>query len=573
MMITLVLSSNTKRMLKNNVLVRKLVGIETAGSVNVLFTDKTGTLTEGKLKAIGFMCNDTFYEKIGDIQNHKLNELVSLSLFYNNESEYEDSAIIGGNSTDKAIMEFVGPLEKKYKVLNKINFDSKIKYSSVSLDYNDKLFFIKGAYETLIKKSRFYYDEDGSKNLLKNANKLIKKMDNEAKKGVRILAACISESNKMEDLSLVGFIFLKDKIRKDVKKGLTLVESAHIDVIMITGDSKETAIGVANELGLIKEKDIILTSEELNKLSDEKIKEIIPDLRVVARSLPQDKNKLVSLSQELGLVVGMTGDGVNDAPALKKSDVGFAMGSGTEVAKEVSDIIILDDNFLSISSAILFGRTVFKSIRKFVIFQLTINFCAVFLSIVGPYFGILTPITVVQMLWVNMVMDTLAALAFSFEAPLVEYMHEVPKKKEENIMNKYMINQIIWDGLYCSFLCILFLKLPIINNLFRIGSNHKYLMTAFFGLFIFLAIFNLFNARTHRINIFANILKNKMFLIIIFFVALTQIILIYFGGEIFRTTGLTFIEFQIMITLAFTVIPLDILRKIILKLRRIKTGV
>ena len=194
-----------------------------------------------------------------------------------------------------------------------------------------------------------------------------------------------------------------------------------------------------------------------------------------------------------------------------------------------------------------------------------------FISIIGPYFGILSPITVVQMLWVNMVMDTLAALAFSYEPPLIEYMEELPKKKDEPIINKHMYIQIIFDSIYCTTLCLLFLKSPLITNLFRIGSNNKYLMTAFFGLFIFLAIFNLFNARTSRINILANILKNKVFIFIILLISIVQIILIYFGGEIFRTTGLTFIEFNIVIFLSFTVIPFDILRKIILKLKGIKT--
>lgn len=574
MMITLVLSSNMKRMLKNNVLVRKLVGIETAGSLNILFTDKTGTLTEGKLKAVGFRTYDgNYYDKIKNINSFKLKELVTLSLLYNNESEYVDGSIIGGNSTDKAVLEYLDNYEKKYNIIDKKNFDSKVKYSSVTIDYNKETTFFKGAYEILLKKCNYYLDADGNKKLLKNIEALIESINSEAKKGVRILSICTSETNNINSLTLIGFVYLKDKVRKEAIKGIELVNSAGIKTVMITGDSKETAISVANELNMLDDTSVVLTSKELNNLSDENLKSILPNLKIVARSLPQDKSRLVTISQELGLITGMTGDGVNDAPALKKSDVGFAMGSGTEVAKEVSDIIILDDNFLSISSAILFGRTVFKSIRKFIIFQLTINFCAVFLSIIGPYIGVLAPITVVQMLWVNMVMDTLAALAFSFEAPLVEYMKELPKKKNEPIMNKYMINQILWDGVYCSILCILFLKLKFINNLFRIGSNDKYLMTAFFGLFIFLAIFNLFNSRTHRINIFANIIRNKMFLIIIGVIATVQIVLIYFGGEIFRTTGLTFLEFQIMIFLAFTVIPMDMFRKIMLKTKKNKAGV
>ena len=243
---------------------------------------------------------------------------------------------------------------------------------------------------------------------------------------------------------------------------------------MITGDNKLTAISIAKEIGLLtKEDDIVLTSEELNKMNDIEVKKIIPKLKVVARSLPEDKKRLVILSQELGLVTGMTGDGINDAPALKRADVGFAMGSGTEVSKETSDIIILDNNFISIVKTILFGRTIFKSIRKFIIFQLTVNLTAVSLSVIGPFFGIIAPVTVIQMLWINMVMDTLAGVAYSYEPPLDSYMLEPPKKKDEKIMNKYMINEILITGSYMSILCMVFLKNKFIHSLYRVGENDK----------------------------------------------------------------------------------------------------
>ena len=291
----------------------------------------------------------------------------------------------------------------------------------------------------------------------------------------------------------------------------------------------------------------------------------------MARSLPKDKSRLVNIAQKSGLVVGMTGDGVNDAPALKKADVGFSMGSGTEVAKEASDIVILDDNFLSISKAVLFGRTIFKSIRKFVIVQLTINMCAISLSIICPFIGIDTPITVIQMLWVNMIMDTLAGLAFAFEPPLPEYMQEPPKRKDESIINKYMISEIVFTGIYSALLCILFLKLPYINKMY--GNNSAHLMTAFFGLFIFIDIFNSFNARTERINIFANLIKNKIFILIMIFIIVVQIFLIYKGGTIFRTSGLSKSEFLVMISLALTVIPIDWVRKFAIRRVKIEKGV
>ena len=341
---------------------------------------------------------------------------------------------------------------------------------------------------------------------------------------------------------------------------------------MLTGDNKDTAYAIGKELDLVKDDDIVITSEELNNMSDEEIINILPKLRIVARSLPQDKSKLVKLSREKGYIVGMTGDGVNDAPALKHADVGFSMGSGTEIAKEASDIVILDDNFLSISNAILYGRTIFKSIRKFIILQLTANFCALSLSIIGPFIGVNTPVTVIQMLWINMVMDTLSGLAFSFEPALLEYMSEPPKKKNEPIINKYMINEIAFTGIYSSILCILFLKLPIFRTFYRMGTE-RYFMTAFFGLLIFIDVFNAFNARTHRLNLLSNLRKNKVFIVIIALIVIIQLIMIYYGGSVFRTSGLTIKELLITILLAFTVIPVDNFRKILLRLKGIKGGV
>ena len=244
------------------------------------------------------------------------------------------------------------------------------------------------------------------------------------------------------------------------------------------------------------------------------------------------------------------------------------MGSGTEVAKEASDIVILDDNFYSITNAILYGRTIFKSIRKFIICQLTINLCSLLVSIIGPFIGIPVPITVIQMLWINMIMDTLSGFAFSYEPALSEYMKELPKKKSEHIVNKYMLNQIIVTGLFSAILCIFFLKSKITNYIF--GDD---LLTAFFGLIIFISIFNSFSARTHRLNILANIMKNKVFIGVILFVSFMQIYLIYYGGELFRTSGLTVREFIVMFLISLLVIPVDFIRKVILKRSNIELGV
>lgn len=581
MMITLVLSSNMKRMLKNNVLVRKLMGIETAGSINILFTDKTGTLTKGKLETIGFMSGSLKeYSNEFELTNYpKLQELLRTSILYNTSSTYNDkNEIIGGNITDKAILAFIKSNHNlTYKKLNTIPFNSKNKYAITEIDNGNYLKLIKGAPEKILPYCSNYYDENGSVKPLLSKRNIQNKIDSMTNSGIRVIALATSTSKSklsFHNLTLVGLLFMKDEIRKEAKEGIKLVKDAHIQTVMITGDNKNTAMSIGREVGLLTTaNDIVLTSEELNRLNDDELKKMLPNIKIIARSLPQDKSRLVKISQELDLVVGMTGDGVNDAPALKKADVGFAMGSGTEVAKEASDIVILDDNFISISKAILFGRTIFKSIRKFIIFQLTVNLCAVSLSIIGPFIGVETPVTVIQMLWINMVMDTLAGLAFSFEPPLLEYMKEYPKKKDEHIINSYMMGEILFTGLYSSILCILFLKLPFFTNMFRSSDNNIYLMTAFFGLFIFISIFNSFNARTNRINIIANIMKNKVFLVTILFIVTVQIILIYYGGNIFRTAGLTFYEFQIMFFTALTVIPVDWLRKIYLRKKGIVGGV
>ena len=569
MMITLVLSSNMKRMLKDNVLVRKLVGIETSGSINILFTDKTGTLTKGKLEVKSIISGDLKeYKKERDLEKYKkYYDILKLSCIGNNQSSYDGDKVIGGNITDRAILSFFKNDNKKIKKEDMIPFDSKNKYSVTKVDGVN---LIKGAPEVLLKNCISYYDSFGSIRRIINMSKIESLIKENTKNGIRVLVLATSKNKTMSDLKdlcLVGIILIKDDIRKEAIEGVSLVNDAHIKTVMITGDNKDTAKSIAKEVGIYKEGDLVLTSEELNKLSDEELKSKIFEISVVARSLPTDKSRLVRICQEMDLVVGMTGDGVNDAPALKKADVGFGMGSGTEVAKEASDIVILDDNFLSISKAILFGRTIFKSIRKFIILQLTINLCALSLSIIGPFINIEMPITVIQMLWINMVMDTFAGLAFSFEPPLKEYMKEKPKKKDEPIINKYMINQIFFTGIFSSLVCILFLKVPLISNLYR---NETYLYTAFFGLFIFIDIFNCFNARTHRLNILGNILKNKVFLLIISFIVIVQILLIYFGGSVFRTSGLSLFEFEIMILFAFTVIPFDFIRKLILKKKGLK---
>ena len=556
MMVALVLSSNMKRMLKNNVLVRKAVGIETSGSMNVLLTDKTGTLTKGKLSVIGIALAEHKHFNTLDDLNGKIKQTFIDALSYNNDSYYENDTINGGNSTDKAILSFVGKVNKNKKIVDQIHFNSDNKYSYVKLD--DGNTYYKGASEVIIKLASFYIDELGNKKYIKNKKEMLNSIDTYTKKGIRVIAV-------LNNNTLLGFILLRDEIRSEATETLKTIEEAGIHTIMITGDDVNTSRSIAESLGMLDSGSFVITHDELDKMTDEDIVKNYKKIKVIARALPKDKSRVAGVLMQNNLVVGMTGDGVNDAPALKKADVGISLGSGTDIAKEASDIVILDDNIKSIESAILFGRTIFKSIRKFIIFQLTMNLIALFLSIVGPLLGISTPITIMQMLWLNMIMDTLAGLAYSYEYPIKRYMKERPIKKDEAILNKYMYSAILLISVYSFILLSLFLKSDLVYLFIR--DSRKTLMTAFFSLFVFISVFNAFNARTERLNLFANILKNKVFIVILAFITIAQIFLIYNGGSLFRTYGLKINELIFVILLAFTVIPLDLVRKLFIKYR------
>ena len=575
MMITVVLSANMRRMLKDNVLVRKLVGIETSGSLNILFTDKTGTLTKGMLEVT------TFITAGGHVVNSDkfkgvLYNRVALNAFYNNSAQLVSKKLktvaVGGNSTDRALLEYVKNVAPKLPLCQKgftLPFNSKDKFSATAISGDTSGVFVKGAPENLLPGCRYAYNEQGEKIAFSHLAVLKETIASQARDGVRLLALCEAANEKdaaaRQNLLLVGFVGIRDELRPEAKKAVAEVMGAGVQVVMVTGDNRDTAVNIATKLGLVSRGETagIITSAALNQLNDAEVKRLLPKLRVVARALPTDKGRLVRLSQEMGLVAGMTGDGVNDAPALKRADVGFAMGDGTEIAKEAGDIVILDNNFASIVKSILYGRTIFKSIRKFLIFQLTINFCAVGVSVIGPFIGVPVPVTIIQMLWINMIMDTLAGLAYAGETPLEEYMKEAPKRRDEPIINRYMFNQIATTGLYTILLSLAFFKVPYFFEAFR--SNEGYFLTAFFALFIFAGVFNSLNARTYRLNILAYIGRNKMFIGIMLAVSVLQILLIYYGGAVFRTTGLSFGELGLVIMLASTVIFFDLGRKMFLR--------
>ena len=596
LMIAIVSAQNMGKMLKDNVLVRKVAGIETAGSLNILFSDKTGTITKGKLEAVTFIdgaLNES--KKFGDIGG-KLKDILSLSIHKNTLSvvsgEGKDMKVIGGNATERAILGFAAGTEcsANVKAVGNIPFNSTNKYSATQVTGDYDLTLIKGAPEKILQRCSHYWDVNGEKKPF-DMTQLNKQIDELANRAIRVLAIATTEDALGEDAlpdssnwTLVGVVGIRDEVRPESVTAIAEVKGAGVQVVMITGDRKETAVAIAKDAGLLeKDTDVVLTSDELAKLSDEEIKKMLPNIRVIARALPSDKSRLVRLAQELDLVAGMTGDGVNDSPALKKADVGFAMGGGTEVAKEASDIVILDDNFNSIDRAILYGRTIFNSIRKFIVFQLTINVSAVLISFICPLIGIDNPLSVIQILWVNLVMDTLAALAFGGEPALSRFMHEKPKRRTEQIISRNMMSQIITGAGWTFILSLALLVLgsfdadPNVPGVSFLeswgflrqntieGETHMFLHTAYFAFFIFIAVFNAFNARTDRANLFDNLGKNKGFLTVFGIIAVVQILMTYLGGAILSGYGLNAAEWLMVLVMAISIIPVDLIRKGIAK--------
>ena len=573
LMIAIVSAQNMGKMLKDNVLVRKISGIETAGSLNILFSDKTGTITKGQLEAVAFIDGTgreyAAYTELGaGLQN-----LVNLSVRYNTSAVINGAQAVGGNETERAIFGFVAgaSTEMDATVRQTVPFNSKNKYSLTEVTGTYDVTLAKGAPEKLLALCDAYYDESGRKKPLTDTAPITATIDRLAARAIRVLALAVYEGEIPADgtlptggLVFVGAVGIRDEVRPESVEAIARVHSAGVQVVMITGDRQDTATAIAREAKLLERPDdVVMTSDELATLSDEEVKALLPRLRVVARALPTDKSRLVRLAQEMNLVVGMTGDGVNDSPALRRADVGFAMGGGTEVAKEASEIVILDDNFKSIGRAILYGRTIYNSIRKFIIFQLTINVAAVLISFASPLLGMENPLSITQFLWINLVMDTLAALAFGGEPALRRYMDEKPKRRDENIISRYMVSSIGVGSLWCFGTSLFFLMSGTAHSYFRPDADNLYLLTGYFAFFIFMAVFNAFNARTDEKNLFDNISENKGFLRVMGLIVVVQVLMIYFGGVILRCYGLTLTEWGFVLALAFTIVPVDLVRKAI----------
>ena len=583
LMISLVLMQNTSKMLDHNVLVRKAEGIETAGSLNILFSDKTGTITKGMLEVVEFFMPNGDTIAIDNLGVHsKVKALLDISIGKNTASMFDaNHKVIGGNATDQALMKFIGEEtynvltnESEYSVTNSQGFNSSNKFSQVEIKELGKTFY-KGAPEKFLSIATKALDEDGNEVEL-NFDEINEKINTLASRAMRVLAFGYSNSSMTEnaindDVVLIGFVAIRDDVRPEAKMAIKEVMDAGIQVVMITGDRLETAVSIAEDAGLIQnQSDKALTSTELNSLSDDEIKSMIKDIRVIARVLPTDKSRMVRICQEMNLVVGMTGDGVNDSPALKRADVGFAMGSGTEAAKEAGKIVVLDDNFRSIKDAILYGRTIYHNILKFCKFQLVINVAAVVVSAIAPFFGVDEPLKVTHLLFVNLVMDGLGAIMLGNEPAKEKYMEEAPRRRDESIVSKKMMAQILTMGAWLVVISFAFLKLPFFDQFF---NTEEQKLTAYFVLFILSALFNGFNVRDEKFAIFSGLNENTGFLKVLFVIIAVQACIVNAGlvnldifkwiGEMFSCVPFGITGWVVVIILGFTMIPVDVVRKLI----------
>lgn len=573
LMNTLVQGLNVGKMLKAHIYVKNPKAIETAGYLTHIYTDKTGTLTNGKMTVANVITGDSLiYESFVDICE-AVKKDVAIGAGVNNDATISgEGKAIGSNDTDRALLTYLA-VENSVKIDKSIvassePFDSRVKYAAVTMP--DGVKYLKGAPDIIMKGCTSYIDKEGNKNHMSDSimAKLKETWDAQTERAMRVIAI-VKECD--EERTFVALISIRDDVRKDVKGSVNKMMRAGVKVTMVTGDVLATARAIAREAGLItKPTDICITHDELAKMSNEELIKVLPNLKVVARAIPSDKERLVEVSRSIGEVVGMTGDGVNDAAALHKADVGFAMGSGTEVAKEAGDIIILNDSLTSIADAIMYGRTMSKSVKKFIIFQLTVNVSTVFTAVLGPILGWTEVFTIVQILWINMIMDTLAAIAFGQEPARANYMREKPVARTADILNGYLKSSILAGGIFITIIC-----LGILKNIFGvhnlIGSTEINVVRTFmFATFIMAIIWNSLNARTESMNLFEHITENHNFILVMSAVAVIQVIIIQIGGKVFGTTPLTIKNWLAVILIAFMIIPIDLIRKVIVKNMGIK---
>lgn len=571
LIISLITAQNAKRMLAHNVLAKHTNKIPEAGNIQLLCTDKTGTLTKGILQPVH---NITLDGAEIDTADRIVKDLFYNNVCLNTTAMFDsEGKIVGGNATERALMTMVNKEAYEQRiahlnVTNKKSFNSAYKYSAVEI-YDEgnnggiptTVTFYKGAPEKLLAVATRYITSDGTgADIDHEAVKNI--ISGFTTKAMRVIATGYSLSplgdNLPEDLVITSLVAIRDDVREEVPEAVRKMHGAGVQVMMVTGDVIETAVAIAEDAGLLTSKDdISMSAIDFDKLSDEEAKAKLPHIKVIARATPQTKLRIVKLAQELGLCVGMTGDGTNDSPALKAADVGFSMGSGTDVCKEAGDIIITDDNFVSITDAVMLGRTFMHNVMKFLKFQLPINVSLVLLSVIYSLFFGMEAIAAVQILIINIVMDSLNSLSFGGEPPKPEYMKEQPIPKGSKLLSRDTIVQI--GVSVVTFMALFGLTAyPIIRPLF--GSEEVY-ATARFAMLVVMATINGFNIRTNSMNLFKGIKNNTMFVKIALTIFAGIILLCQFGGEMLHCAPLTLTQWVAIFVVSLLVVPVDLMRK------------
>lgn len=571
LIVKLVTKQNVSTMEKFNILAKNTGKIPELAYVNLICTDKTGTLTTGEMTStvmINGNCQDIFNKE------SSLNELINLNICMNNSAVFDSNGnITGGNSIDRAVLNMLSPedaqkIQNKAIIKKRVPFSSENKFSAITLSNGANDFTVyKGAPEKLIEKCKFYLDNDGIvTELTEEKRKALKShIKGLTEKAMRCIALTISDKaddGLPDEMNFLGVIGVVDPVRNEVPEAVKIAHKAGIQVIEITGDCMETAKAVAMEAGIYKPGDLAVTNDEFEAMSDVKVKEIIPQLRVISRCSPNTKLRLVTLAQEIGMSVAMTGDGVNDAPALKKADVGFGMQDGSDVAKEAADIVLTDNNFASVVKAVELGRTFMHNIMMFLEFQLPINISLLILSMVFPIIsGGSALLAAVQILIVNIIMDSLNSLSFGGEPPKEEYMNEEPIMKGSGLFirgakGRIALSSIVFIALFGV------ITFGPVGNMFTTKLSA---MTARFALLCLMAVFNGFTIRTDSMNLFKGIKNNKLFVYIALGIFAMTVVLCNFVGNLVQTTPMDAKQWIVVLVTAFMVVPVDWIRKAICK--------
>lgn len=566
LIIKLVTKQNVKTMERFNILAKNPNKIPELAYVDLICTDKTGTLTTGVMTPTTVI--DGYGNEVD--QGTNLWDCIKQNICLNNSATYDaENNITGGNSIDRAILKYVDfteffDIQKNNKIIMKQVFQSEYKYSSCTSESG--ISYYKGAPEKLIEHcSKMLISEPVAFNK-QDKERLLNVIKSMTKKSMRCIALAMANGNIVEntlpdDMVFLGIIGVVDPVRKEVPQAVQIAHEAGIQVIEITGDCHETAVAVATEACIYKEGDLALTNAQFEAMSDDEIKKIIPTLRVISRCSPNTKLRLVSLAQELGRSVGMTGDGTNDSPALKKADVGFGMEAGTDVAKEASDIILTDNNFASIIRGVELGRTFMHDIMMFLEFQLPINFSLLVLSILFPILSGGALLASVQILIINIIMDSLNSLSFGGEPPKAEYMTENPIKKGSGLFIRGAKKRITISTVTFIVLYGILMFSPV-SKLFTTDVEA---MTARFAMLCIMSVCNGFGIRTEHINLLNGLKNNKTFVYIAAGIVLGTIALCNALGGLIQATAMNMSQWIAIIGLSLTVIVVDVIRKLFIK--------